>query len=284
MKAPDGHLLLIADASQIECRFLNWFADEQAVLAKFRNGEDIYVGGASKFYGREITKADKPERGLGKLLELSCGYGAGGPSIQATAKRGTYGPPILLTDGEALAARDLYRREHPGVVRRWKEGDEVLSFMGGSVRDEMDWGCLIVGANGDGSGFIQGPTGTRMLYTLEWDAEGKGWKRKTRKGWSRIWGGHIVENVIQYLARVYIGGVLVRVKNTFPARFAPNGSIESGMKLATTSHDEGVWVLPDDEDAPHYLEHVLGFMRTPPTWAKDIPLDAEGHLSKVYDK
>lgn len=273
LKAPEGHLLLIADASQIECRFLEWFADEQQALEDFRKGGDPYCGIASQFYGRTITKADEAERGMGKQIRLSCGYGAGGASIVQTAKRGTYGPPVLLTDAEGLAARDLYRRNRPGVVRCWKEGDEVLAFMGGNVRAEMDWGVLVVVANGDGSGYIEGPTGTRMLYTLERDDEGNGWKRRTRRGWSRIWGGHLVENVIQFLARVYIGGVLVRVKDTFPA-----------LKLATTSHDEGTWVLLDDGDAPHYLEHVLGFMREPPAWAPDIPLDAEGHLSKVYDK
>ncbi len=271
LKAPEGHLLLVADASQIECRFLEWFAGEEDALEEFRRGVDPYCSLATKFHGRQITKADKPERQSGKVMRLQCGYGAGGPSIVAAFKRAT--PPILISDAEGLAARDLYRRERPRVVRSWAEGDRFLNLMGAGQEGECEWGPLLVHANGDGSGYIEGPTGTRMLYTLEYDAAERRWLRKTRRGWSRIWGGHLIENVIQYLARVYIGSCMVRVKSTFHA-----------LRLAWMSHDELVYVVGDDADAPHYLEHVLDVMREPPPWAPDIPLDAEGSLSKRYEK
>ena len=271
--AGDGYKLLIADKSQIECRFLEWEANEEAALDDFRAGLDPYCGIATKFYGREITKALKNERTFGKVMRLQCGYGAGGPSIQRAAKRAT--PPVLITDGEGVAARDLYRSERRGVVALWKEGDEVLKFMAAPVEAETDWirGTCRVFSHGDGSGRIVGPTGTIMHYRLEWDEKERGWKRKTRKGWVHIWGGVVVQNITEMLSRCDLGANLVTIKETFPA-----------LKLLWVTHDEAVYLVKDDENAPHYLEHVLAIMRTSPEWASDIPLDAEGHLSDRYDK
>ena len=271
--AGDGYKLLIADKSQIECRFLEWEAGEEAALDDFRNGLDPYCGIATKFYGRVITKADKLERNFGKVLRLQCGYGAGGPTIVRTAKRSQI--PVFITDSEGVAARDLYRSERQGVVALWKEGDEVLKFMASLVEAETDWikGTCKVYAHGDGSGRIVGPTGTIMHYKLEWDEKERGWKRKTRKGWVHIWGGVVVQNITEMLSRCDLAGNLVTIKDTFPA-----------LKLLWVTHDEAVYLVRDDENAPHYLEHVLGIVRTPPAWAADIPLDAEGHLSDRYDK
>ena len=283
--AGDGYKLLIVDKSQIECRFLEWEADEQEALDDFRKGGDPYVGIAGDFYGRPVTKADKAERGMGKQIRLSCGYGAGGASIVRTAKRGTYGPPVILTDAEGVAARDLYRRNRPGVVALWKEGDEVLKFMAAPVEAETEWirGTCRVFSHGDGSGRIVGPTGTIMHYRLEWDEKDRSWKRKTRKGWVRIWGGVVVQNITEMLSRCDLGDNLVAIKNTFPARYEGD-ELAQGLKLLWVTHDEAVYLVRDDENAPHYLEHVLGIMRQPPPWASDIPLDAEGHLSDRYDK
>lgn len=272
LMAPDGHLLLVVDSSQIECRILNYVAGQDDVIERFRRKEDPYVGIASKFYGREITKADKAERGTGKQLELSCGYGAGGDSIVVTAKRGTYGPPVELTAAQGLAARDLYRSTHPGVVKLWREGDEVLTRLGGPREFGFNWRCVKAYANGDGSGWIEGPNGTRMLYTLEWDAIGEQWKRKTRRGWSKIWGGHLVENLIQYLARIVISDIMVEVKNSL-----------FDLKLAWMAHDELVYIVPEDV-AQERLAQVMALFRREPDWLPGIPLDCEGSLSKRYEK
>lgn len=277
LRAPAGHLLLVVDASQIECRLLEYVAGEEQALEDFRKGGDPYVSIASEFYGRAITKADKAERGMGKQIRLSCGYGAGADSIVRTAKRGTYGPPVILTDAEGLAARDLYRRSRPGVVNLWREGGDVLDLVGEGDAGEgsvTQWRQVQVHASGDGSGWIALPGGPKMLYTLEWDGEGCGWKRKTRKGWSKIWGGHLVENLIQYLARCYIGEIMVDVKNTFSS---------DELRLAWMSHDELVYVVPE-KVGKAYLSILLQRFRVPPAWAPDLPLDAEGSLSKVYEK
>ena len=97
---------------------LNWFAGQDDVLQRFRDGVDPYIGIASEFYRQPIHKPDKGDpdfvemetkRGTGKQLELSCGFGSGAETIIRTAARGTYGPPVYLTALEGERARDLYR-------------------------------------------------------------------------------------------------------------------------------------------------------------------------------
>ena len=49
-------------------------------------------------------------------------------------------------------------------------------------------------------------------------------------------------------------------------------------------HDEAVWVIPADANAEKTYQYLIDEMRRPPTWMPDIPLDAEGSLSEVYEK
>lgn len=266
VRAPPGHLIAVADKSQIECRLLNKVAGCHDVIERFAQKVDPYIGIASKFYGRSITKADTKERGLGKQLELSCGYGSGAGTIQKTAKRGTYGPPIILSDADALQARNLYRETHQGVVQLWKEGDQILGHL--ARGESIIWRDVVEIKNGR----IYGPNGSYMIYQLEYDVEENGWKRKTRRGWSRIWGGHLVENLIQYLARIDMAQSMQRIWK------------ETGYRPASTSHDEGLWVIPDDQHAEATLEVFLAEMRRCPTWLPGTPLDAEGALAVRYEK
>jgi DNA polymerase len=271
--APRGHKVVKADASQIECRMLNYVAGQWDVIENFRQKADPYIGIASKAYGRPISKADKLERGTGKQLELSCGYGAGGYTIRVTAARGTYGPPVQIDDETALRWRNIYRDTHPGVVNLWKQGDQVLNFMGGQDPQEpVQWGPAVVHARGGGTGRIILPIdpngfGPFMDYTLEWDVAEGAWRRKTRKGWVRIWGGHLVENLIQWLSRQHTAQAAVR--------------LSARWKVALTKHDEIVLVVPDAEAQEAY-DAALRELSVEPAWMPGLPLDAEGATGDRY--
>lgn len=75
--SPAGRTFYVADYSAIEARIVLWLAGAQKALDVFRRGEDIYCDMASGIFGRKITKADKYERQLGKLVILGLGYGMG---------------------------------------------------------------------------------------------------------------------------------------------------------------------------------------------------------------
>lgn len=66
LMAPDGRVVVVADASQIEARMNAWFCGEWELVAAFERGEDVYCQFASIMFDRTITKADKMERWLGK--------------------------------------------------------------------------------------------------------------------------------------------------------------------------------------------------------------------------
>lgn len=70
--ASPGKQLYVADFSSIEACVLLWLADDQDALSILRSGADLYLEMASEIYGRNITKADKAERQLGKVAVLGC--------------------------------------------------------------------------------------------------------------------------------------------------------------------------------------------------------------------
>ena len=265
--APVGHVLVVGDCSQIECRMLNWLAGEDWVLDAFRNSRDLYSEVATNVYGRPITKRDKLERHLGKTLELGAGFGMGPAKFQVTCRGGALGgPPIILSDDEAKGAIRTYRTTHPRVVELWKRADHMLYelFEGGRPS--------IVGPMEVRNHRIYGPGGSWLDYTnLSWDDEDRQFVTTDRYGKkAKIYGGKLTENFVQWLSRVVLAQALLRVQ-------------DAGLRVVTSTHDEVVCLVPE-RDAPAALELVLGELRRPPVWAPDIPLDAEGGFARSYSK
>jgi hypothetical protein len=260
LRAPGGHTIVKADKSQIECRILNYVAEQWDVIERFKEGHDPYLPIASQFYGREITKSDPAERGVGKQLELSCGYGAGAETIARTAKRGTYGPPVSLTPSESLAARDLYRNTHPGVIAYWKQASRIISAIAGTDQ-RIHWGPLQV-ATGQVS--LNGiPIWYPELHFHRDEESGEEyWRYKSRKGWVKLYGGKLVENVVQFMSRVDMSQSLLRILS------------RTNIRPAQLEHDAAVWVVPNDLVEPFKVV-VEQEMTRAPTWLPGIPLAAE---------
>jgi hypothetical protein len=266
VRAPPGHLIAVVDKSQIEVRLLCKVAGQHDDLQAFHDKRDVYIEQATKTYGRPITKADTKERGMAKQLILSGGYGASWRTTQKTAKRGTYGPVVFLSDEEAQRLNRSYRDVHKPITDLWKEGDMILGHL--ARKETIIWRDVVEIRNGR----IYGPNGSYMIYHLEWDDENRQWMRRTRRGSKKIWGGHLVENLIQYLARIDMMQSMHRIWNT------------TGYRAAGSVHDEGLWVIPDDQHAEATLEVFLAEMRRCPTWLPGTPLDAEGALAVRYEK
>jgi hypothetical protein len=265
--APPGYRLCVGDLSQIECRMLNYIAGQTDILEAFAQGRDLYSEGATRFYGRLITRGDKLERHLGKTLELGCGYGMGWAKFQLTCRKGALGgPPIILEDTEAKRAVHSYRDSHPCVKNLWGYADNVLA---GLLKPEfqMEWipGILRVGMQR-----IWGPNGTYLDYTnLTWDDDACEFYVTTRKGRTKIYGAKLVENVIQYLARIVLSQAMLKLHRNY--------------KLVLQCHDEVVYIVPESE-ADAALELILNTLKTPPVWCPGIPLDAEGGHDVIYSK
>jgi hypothetical protein len=265
--APRGYVILVGDLSQIECRKLNWLAGEEWVLQAFREGRDLYSEGATQFYKRIITKADKAERGMAKQVELSCGFGSGGPKIALTARRGTYGPPVYISDAEGTQWRDFYRQKHPKVVTLWSTGASIMNNLFNGT--QTDWRCMKIR---DKKVYL--PNGAWLDYSnLVYKGAGKygrpDFAVARRQGESRIYGSKFIQNIVEALSRLILTRAMVEMQRFYHARLC--------------THDEGVWLVPEAEadQAAKYLRQLL---TTPPDWCQDVPLEAEVSYDTRYTK
>lgn len=272
--APAGYLIAEPDASQIECRLLNYIAGQEDKVDDFRLGRDPYVGVATAFYGEQVYKPQKDDpryeemnnrRQLGKVVELQAGYGSGGAKIAHTIRVKSKGA-IRLDEAGGLKARDAYRSTHPMVKQLWYFAEEVLERM--HTWQSFDWGPMRVQCDIErGTRRIILPNGLHLLYdTLEWYTADNGdeyWRLKTRKGWAKLYGAKLVENVIQALARVVVSQAMIRLKHR-------------GYRCVCTKHDS-LWLLipKDDGRLEQHKAVIIEEMSRTPSWLPGIPLAAE---------
>ena len=102
--APQGHVLVAGDLSQIEPRVLAVLADNEALLDVFRAGGDPYAAfGAQMFNIPGMTKDSHPvERQSAKSALLGAGYQLGWASFAAQLLTGFLGaPPLRYTKEDA---------------------------------------------------------------------------------------------------------------------------------------------------------------------------------------
>ena len=137
--APPGHLVFVADLSNIEARMLAWLADEDDLLDQFRNGDDIYSNLASRIYGFKVNKHDHPtERFVGKTAVLGLGYGMGAAKFQATLESGAMGPSMTFSMEEAFEVVNTYRMTFQGIPMLWQKLELKLASTINPAYDE-EW-------------------------------------------------------------------------------------------------------------------------------------------------
>lgn len=274
--APPGTTLVISDASQIEARMLAWQAGQQDVLNAFAAGNDVYALDATNMYGRPINKNDNPnERQVGKTFRLGAGYGASGRKINYMMKIGAIGPSIVqpLEETEQLIA--AWRAANNYIVSYWHEGFRcaVTAFMN---RQQVPFGTVCFEGTPRG-GYVHLPNATWLFYPgVHWTdtdcTHGDGMAYVGRNGTVNFWHGLIAENLTQALARAVLAHQLVQMEDALPE-----------LRIATTTHDEVLAVVPLAQ-AETYAKTIHRIMSTPPDWARDLPLNADTHISPIYEK
>ena len=264
---PEGHVIMNVDSSQIEARLLVWLAGQEDVTQLYREGRDVYCEFASKVYGKKIDKRNKLERAVGKTCILGLGYGTGATKLQNVLKLGA-GVEFSEPDCQRLVR--IYREVNDKVVQLWRECDDALNDIASwpSGKEPYYLGaqkCVIVSPKG-----LKLPNGLYIYYPeLEWDtSELKGkFVYKNRFGNISIWGGSVVENVVQALARIVIGEQMVAISH----RYRP----------ALTVHDAVVCIAPEEEK-DEALKYIMEEMSRPPVWGQDCPITCEGGYGDNY--
>lgn len=105
--APEGCVIVCRDLSQVEARVLCFIAEQDDVLEQFRAKEDVYCLMAATLFGRTITKADKKERFIGKVLTLGAGYGIGFKNFQSRLRIGALGGKGMILGEDVAGALGL---------------------------------------------------------------------------------------------------------------------------------------------------------------------------------
>ena len=262
--APEGHVIIDADSAQIEARVLAWLAEQEDLVAGFREGKDVYKKMASAIYSKPEDQITKDERFVGKTTILGAGYGMGAPKFQMQLK--TFGFDIELEEARRII--DIYRRTNYDIVQLWQQAHNAIASM--SRNETASLGRAGVIKVYDKSAGIVLPSGLIMRYDglrFEQGEKGLEYSYKTRRGYTRIYGGKVIENVCQAIARCIIGEQMLRIA----ARY----------KVVLTVHDAIACVVPEDQ-TQEAVQFVEESMRWVPDWAAGLPVNCESGFGKSY--
>jgi DNA polymerase len=256
---PEDHLIITADLAQIEARINAHLSGEDALVHAFATGEDVYSAFASKLFGRTITKADPNERFIGKCCILGLGYGMGAERLRLFLLQS--GVRIDTDTAERYVA--TYRNTYRNIVKMWTIAERML----GSIQrgDMLNYKYLSITPHGIGL-----PNGMAVKYpNLTYGDTTDSYVAFYDGTVRHLWGGMIVENVVQALARTVIIQQMLAIYN------------ELGLRPAMQVHDELVYVVP------HKKAHILAarintIMSTPPEWAPTLPIAAEVGIGANY--
>jgi DNA polymerase len=262
--APDGHVVINCDSSQIEARVLAWLAGQDDVVEQFAKGEDVYSIFATKIYKKPISKENPIERFVGKTCILGLGYGTGAAKLRHTLK--TQPPGADIPEEQCKRIVDLYRQENDKIPALWRECDSSLQHI-------MSWPRGLkpytIGKHGVVQITQSGILLPNKLFIRYPDLRVRDNKYvyKSRKGIVGIWGGAMVENIVQALARIIVGEQMLKIKE----RYRP----------VLTVHDAAVIVAPEKEldQATAFITEV---MSTPPSWATGLPVACEAKSGQSY--
>ncbi len=179
----------------------------------------------------------------------------------------------------------VYRKVNAPIPAIWKFMGDVIKAMDEGIEGYFGPNdCLQTVKNG-----ILLPNGMMLRYPdlrqskrgdhpledgEEDDDDKDSWRRK---GYSyfdgqkrtRLYGGKLLENVCQALARIIVFEQMLHVRAV------------TGYRPVLSTHDEWAW-LPPEADAPAFTRFAIETMKTTPTWARGWPLSAEGGFGPSY--
>ena len=265
IEAPEGYVIIDADSAQIEARVLAWLAGQNDLVEAFKNGEDVYKIMASAIYSKAVEEITKEERFVGKTTILGAGYGMGAQKFKAQLK--TFGAEV--TEDEARHIIQVYRDTYPAITALWRQAQQALDAITKGMTTSLGKeGVLVVAPKERG---IKLPNMLFMRYdkliAVKDENNKLQYQYKTRYGWNKIYGGKVIENVCQALARCIIGEQMIRIAKRYD--------------VVLTVHDAIACIVKEDEvgEAQAYIEEC---MKWTPEWAEGLPVNCESGYGRSY--
>ena len=173
---------------------------------------------------------------------------------------------------EAKRIIDTYRTTYPKITELWKSAASALKAVLQNQQTTLGRGGVLKIEGSDG---ILLPNALYLRYpNLRIVENGEGKSElvyDTKKGKAliptRIYGGKVIENVCQALARIVIGEQMLLIAKKY--------------KVVMTVHDAIACIAPTPE-ANTAQEYVEMCMRVRPKWALELPLNCESGYGKTY--
>ena len=313
--AAPGKKLIVADYSNVEGRVLAWLAGEEWKLQAFRDfdaghGHDLYKLAYAKAFGVKPEDVTKPQRQIGKVLELALGYGGGAAAfarfasgygmnlsemaeyVKSTAPRVEwveaadsydYFAGKNMTGGlertEFIACevlKRLWRKSNPNIVQFWADVGQAVQKAIVS-RESVRVGYVSF-ARTKSFLVVRLPSGRLLCYPSPKTNPSVGKDSFTYMGmnqFSRKW-----EKIESYGAKN-----VENITQAVACDLLSEGLLRmdaAGYKTVLTIHDEAITEVPDsDEFTFQKMEHLMSEL---PVWAPGLPLVAAGYEAYVYRK
>lgn len=309
--APKGKELHVADLSNIEGRTLIWLSGEKWKLDFFRNFDagniqyDNYIAAYAEAMNVDPATVDGSQRAIGKVMELALGYGGGvsafinfanvynldleelaesvwstSPRMEmedcrqkhAWAKENGFDAGLNET---VYAASEYLKRKwrdaHPATVKMWNDLKDTFALATKYQKKVFRVGRHIKIRRVGDYLMIRLPSGKSLVYLQPFeDASGlgymgmDGYTRKFQKIYTH--GGKLAENVASAVARDVLFRNLQLIK-------------DKGFDTVFRVHDEVVAEAP--EGHPDILPRLISNHHD---WCADLPLAADGFITKRYRK
>ena len=267
--AKPGHTFLVADYAAIEARVIAWMAGEKWRMDVFANGGDIYCSSASQMFKVPVEKhgINGHLRQKGKIAELACGYGGGVAALKA------FGADKMgLTEAEMQQIVTQWRQASPTIPKFWRDAENAATRALLHPGSTFSLPCGVKYRKDADALRGQLPSGRVLSY---WGARIEnnsicfmGQNQTTRK-WEKTetWGGKLVENIVQAVARDCLAVALIRLD-------------EAGYKVTFHVHDEIIAEAPEGSR----WQDMAEIMGRPLDWAPGLLLRGDGYATRFYRK
>ncbi|MEG1906831.1 MAG: DNA polymerase, partial [Gordonibacter sp.] len=268
-----GYVFAVSDFSAIEARVLAALAGEQWLLDIFKTTGKVYEGTASRMFGVPIDAVDKELRQRGKVATLALGY-QGGPA--ALERMGALAMGIPAKELPKMVR--MWRNANKHIVELWAAAEEAArAALAGEGSTRIAKGAVqIRKAPAVGGMAIDLVSGRSLYYRgakldpctgkLSYQSTGRAAGALTID----TYGGRLVENITQAVARDLLADAMVRLE-------------AAGYEIVAHVHDEVIVEVPQ-EGARGHLDYINKIMGETPAWAGNLPLSAEGYTCSNYRK
>lgn len=268
LKAPEDHVIIVADQSGIEMRVNHFLWQVPSTMALYQDDPeaDMYRAYAARRYAIEPEEVGKHQRHVSKIMNLGLGFGAWAATFTRIA-RTLGGLDLTLNESKELVT--AWRRDFPEIVQGWGRCEEALGHIASGRERAVDpWELCWTSSRG-----IHLPSGRIIEYPdlrREENKEGKvGWVYGSNKRKAWVHGSKSDENIVQALARDSVAEAALRFFR------------ETGLRFKLMVHDELVYVVPRAK-GEELLARLQSVMRTPPSWWPDLVVWSEGGVGTRY--